>query len=160
MVLTVDERKARRKAGVDDMTDVQKIHRDLAGGRPPSSELRTPNEAITAARILYREIEERMTAALKTAPRPGDWTVKIAYVTADFSYLGARTFVPGREAEAALLAKLTETPVILLGLIFGIVDKAAKDTRNVRSGARPFLVTKQTVGWLNEILTRAHEGVN
>ena len=157
MVLTVEERKARRKAGVDDMTEVRKIHRDLAGGRPPSSELRTPNEAITAARILYREIEERMTKA-ELAPKPGDWTVKIAYVSVDFSMLGTLKFVPGKESE--LLAQLTKTPVIILGLLFGMLDKAAKDNRNVVAGQRPFLVTKQIVGWLSELLTRSPEGMN
>jgi hypothetical protein len=157
MVLTVEERKARRKAGVDDMSEARKITRDLMNGRPPSSELRTPTEAITAARVLYRELEERMTAA-KLAPKLGDWTVKIAYVSADFSILGALTFSPGKESE--LLAKLTKTPVIVFGLIFGVLDKAAKDARNVIAGARPFLVTKQTVGWLNELRTRAHEGLN
>ena len=39
MAITVEEGKARRRAGVEAMTVAEKIRRDLTGGRPPESEL-------------------------------------------------------------------------------------------------------------------------
>ncbi|MFZ3262457.1 MAG: hypothetical protein WA172_00515 [Terriglobales bacterium] len=162
MVLTETQRKERRQAGMDkakrEMSEVEKIHRLLVNGRPPSSELRTPAEAVTAARVLYREIESQMIAR-DLKPKPGEWAVAVAYVSADFSLASTQHFIPGKEAE--LLDRLTEHPAIMLGLIFGMLDKKAKsENERVVKGVRAFLITKQTVGWLEELAKRADDGMN
>jgi hypothetical protein len=147
MVLTVKERKARRQAGMDAMTEVKKIRRDLTGGRPPAGEMKTPTGAVTAARILYRELESRLRG-LK--PKSGDWGVSVGYVSADLSVLGfSPLYVPGDESE--LMKHLSGH--VMLGLIFGMVDKDAKgeDDRFVM-GTRPFFITTQTETWLDELV--------
>jgi hypothetical protein len=151
MVISTEEGKARRIAGMKranlEMTVVQKIQRALVNGRPPASELKTPLAAVTAARVLHRELESRLTAeGLK--PTPGDWAVSIGYVTTDLSVLGfTLPYVPGEEA--GLMARLDGH--IMLGLVFGIVDPEAES--EIVMGARPFLSTKQTEVWLSELLT-------
>jgi hypothetical protein len=148
--LTVEERKARRLAGMkranEELTAVQKIYRALVGHRPPVGELKTPTAAVTAARILYRELETRMTK-----PKPGDWGVSIGYVSPDLSVLGfthlfapATADAPGNEAK--LMKHLDGQ--IMLGLIFGMRDREAKD---VVMGTRPFFLTKQSETWLEEL---------
>lgn len=148
-MISVEEGKARRRAGMDAMTTAQKIRRDLTGGRPPASELKTPLVAVTAARTLYKELESRMTAAV-LKPKPGDWAVNIAFVTPDLSVLGfTRLYGPGEEA--GLVEMLTGR--IAIGLIFGIVDREAdKKGQTIVTGSRPFLATKQTEAWLSELL--------
>lgn len=148
MVLTETERNARRQAGVDAMTDVKRIRRDLTGGRPVS-ELKTPLAAVSAARTLHRELQTRMTLAGLT-PKPGDWAVSIGYVSPDLSVIGfTPLFAPG--SEAALLAMMDGH--IMLGLVFGMVDNAAIDEgQRVVLGVRPFLAAKQTEAWLSELL--------
>jgi hypothetical protein len=152
MVISADEGKARRLAGMKranlEMTLVEKIHRALINGRPPASELKTPLAAVTAARVLHRELESRMVAeGLK--PRPGDYAVSVGYVSADLSVLGfTPLFVPGEEPK--LLTMLDGQ--IMLGLIFGMVDRQAEG-EHVVMGARAFLTTKQTDGWLSELFT-------
>lgn len=155
MALSIEERKARRTEGVErakqEMTVVQKIHRSLINGRPPASELKTPTAAVTAARILYRELESRLTvegfspnADRSSGPKPGDCAVSVAYITADLSVLGfTGLFVPGEEAR--LMGLLDGN--IMLGLIFGVVD----EDKSIIMGTRPFLATKQTDGWLDEL---------
>ena len=148
MVLTEAERNARRRAGVDAMTDVEKIRRDITGGRPVS-ELKTPLAAVTAARTLHRELESRMALA-GLNPKPGDWAVSIGYISPDLSVIG---FTPlyASVSEAALAAVLDGH--IVLGLVFGMVDRASKDgDGRVVLGIRPFLTTKQTEAWLSELL--------
>lgn len=148
MALTDAEKKARRRAGMDAMTAAEKIRRGLTGGRPPASELKTPLAAVTAAKALHRELETRMTAE-GMEPKPGDWAVFIGYVSVDLSVLGfTRPFAPG--ADAGLMDELTGH--IPLGLVFGMVDKDAKDERRIVVGARPFLETDQTEAWLSELL--------
>lgn len=147
MALTEEEGKKRRRDGVAAMTGAAKIRRDLTGGKPPASELKTPQAAVTAARILHRELESRMTAAgLK--PKPGDWAVSIGYVSPDLSVLGyTRLFTPG--GESALMGMLEGQ--IAIGLIFGIVDKDPVGERHIILGTRAFLTTKQAEGWLSEL---------
>jgi hypothetical protein len=147
MVLTEAERNARRRAGVDAMTDVEKIRRDITGGRPVS-ELKTPLAAVTAARTLHRELESRMTLA-GLNPKPGDRAVSIGYISPDLSVIG---FTPlyASVSEAALAVLEGH---IMLGLVFGMVDRASKDgDGRVVLGIRPFLTTKQTEAWLSELL--------
>lgn len=149
MVLTIEERKARRLAGMErankELTAVQKIYRALVGHRPPVGELKTPTAAVTAARILYRELENQMTK-----PKPGDWGVSIGYVSPDLSVLGfTHLFAPGSEAK--LMKHLDGQ--IMLGLIFGMKDKEAKEAdRKVIMGTRPFFLTKQSETWLEQEL--------
>src|ERR1700757_1702742 len=126
MVLTVEERKARRLEGMkranEKLTAVQKIYRALVGHGPPVGELKTPTAAVTAARILYRELETRMTAECSKT-KAGDWGVSIAYTSPDLSVLGfTHLFSPGNEAK--LMKHLDGQ--IMLGLIFGMKDKEAK----------------------------------
>jgi hypothetical protein len=145
MVLTVKERKARRQAGMDSMTEVKKIRRDLTGGRPPAGELKTPTGAVTAARIFYRELESRMKGL---NPKPGDLGVSVGYVSPDLSVLGfSPLFVPGSESE--LMKHLSGH--VMLGLIFGMADKDADEDERFVMGARPFFVTAQTEDWLDEL---------
>lgn len=154
MALSIEERKARRVAGMKraakEMTEVQRIHRMLVNGRPPSGELKTTTAAVAAARVLYKELESRMIAAgLK--PTSGDWAVSIGYVSPDLSVLGfSQLFAPGEEADFMNLL----TGQIMLGLIFGIRDKEAKsDDGKIVMGARPFFVLKpQTEDWLSELI--------
>jgi hypothetical protein len=147
MVLTEAERNARRQAGVDAMTEVEKIRRDLMGGRP-TSELKTPIAAVTAARTLYRELELRITAA-RLEPKAGDWAVSVGYISPDLSVIGfSALFAPGEEA--GIMEMLTGN--IMLGLVFGMVDKEAKNEKGrIVLGSRPFLAAKQTEGFLSEL---------
>ena len=152
MALSTAEQKARREVGrmraMREMTLVEKIHRALVNGRP-RVELRTPLAAITEAKTLYRELESRMTAeGLK--PKAGDWAVSIGYVTADLSVVGfSPLFTAGQEA--ALERYLAGH--IMLGLVFGMVDKTAKDAEDrIIMGTRPFLTTKQAEAWLSELV--------
>jgi|SRR5579871_1632093 len=160
MALTVEERKKRRVAGIkkadQELTEAQRIRRILVNGRPPASELKTPAEAVSAARVLHRELETRMT---ELKPKPGDWAVSIGYVSPDFSFVGfTQPLEPSDPAnpgskegnEGELLNMLTGH--IVLGLLFAIADRGAKDTNDrIVTGVRPFLVTKQTGAWLEEL---------
>jgi hypothetical protein len=148
MVLSEAESKARRQAGMDAMTEAKRIRRNLTGGRPPAGELTTPLAAVTAARVLRRELETRMEAA-GLEPAPGDCAVSIGYVSPDLSVIGfSPLFAPGEEAR---LMKMLDGN-IMLGLVFGMVDKEAKGEERVILGTRPFLVTKQTEAWLSELV--------
>lgn len=154
MVLSSEEGKARRLAGMKraarEMTEVQKIHRMLVNGRPPAGELKTATAAVTAARVLNKELESRMTAAgLK--PKPGDWAVSVGYVSPDLSVLGfSSLYAPGEESSLEQML----TGQIMLGLVFGMVDKQAKEKdERIVMGLRPFFVLKpQTEGWLSELV--------
>jgi hypothetical protein len=153
MVLTAEESKAKRLAGMkranQDMTLVERIHRSLINGRPPASELRTPLAAVTAARVLYDDLKKRMDAE-ELKPEPGDWSVTVAYVTPDLSVLGhTPLFAPGEEASLMRHADGN----IMLGLIFGMVDRDPHAKDRIVTGARPFFTTKQTEGLLSELLT-------
>jgi len=155
MVLSVEESKARRLAGMQKatkaMTAARRVHRALVNGRPPASEFRTPVGAVAAARTLHREIEVRMKAE-GLEPSPADWGVSIAYVTPDLTALGA-TILYAPQDEAEITSYLTGK--ILLGTLFGIVDYDAEDVDGgaaIIAGARPFISTKQADGWLAELL--------
>ena len=149
MALSVKEAKERREAGrrteLDEMSVAKKVRRDLTNGRPPASELKNPNAALTAARTLHalivRGIEEETHG---TRPKGKDYfAVTIAFVTPDLSALGfTPLYAPGEEAriERAL------TGNIALGLIFGIADG-----KEILMGTRPFLVTSQSSVWLKEL---------
>jgi hypothetical protein len=105
--------------------------------------------AVTAARTLYADIDRKLTAEyLKPGAR--ELGVSIGYVSPDLSVIGfTPLFVPG--SEAALLAILDGN--IMLGLIFGMVDKDAKDEdERIVLGIRPFHTTKQTEAWLSELI--------
>jgi hypothetical protein len=150
MVISVKERKERREVGrqkeLDEMSVAKKVQRNLTNGRPPASELKTPNAALTAARTLHREIGMRIADETHgTRPRATDYfAVAVGYVTPDLSVLGfSPLYAAGEEdrIERAL------TGNIALGLVFGIADGS-----EVVMGARPFLVTKQTEAWLSELM--------
>jgi hypothetical protein len=161
VALSSEERKARREAGrqreLEAMTVAKKVQRDLTTGRPPVSELRTPNAALTAAATLYRKIEmgiENETYGQR--PRAGDYfAVSVGYVTPDLSVLGfTPLYAPGEgEDERTERARIEKalTGNIALGLIFGIADG-----EEILMGARPFLVTKQTDEWLAGLLIAVH----
>lgn len=143
MVLTVEDGKAARRAGVAAMTAIAKIHRDLTGGRPPVIELRTPLAAVTAARTLYRELEARMTG--EGHPSPGGWAVSVGYISPDLTLPG---FTPlyAKETEGRILRHLDGQ--VPLGLVFGLVDGDA-----IITGSRPFIPAKQVEEWLRELHT-------
>ncbi len=150
MVLSAEEKRARRMAGTEKaklaMTPAEKVHRGLTTGRPMSSEFRTPLEAVTAARMLHRELEARLTAE-GLSPAAGDWAVSIGYVTPDLSTIGfTPLYAPG--VEGVLIQMLVGN--IMTGLVFGVVDRA-EGKREILMGARPFLTTKLTEGWLSEL---------
>jgi len=150
--MTVEEGKAKRKAGIQAMTPAEKIRRDLTGGRPPAGELKTPLSAVTAARILHREIESRLIAE-GVKPKPGTWGVSVGYVALDLSTLGFTSlFQPPSDGDTgngdALLEHLNGN--IPIGLVFCILDKAAED--GVVVGTRAFFTTKQTEDWLTELV--------
>ena len=145
MALSEEQRRSRREAGVAranrDMTIVQRVHRGLVTGRPPASEFRTSTGAVTAARILQREIEARMQAA---GQEPGQVGVEVVFVTPDLSSIGHTVlYAPG--LEASMMEHLDGN--IPLGLVFGLVDREA---REIIRGARPFIATKQIDEWLAE----------
>ena len=149
MILTVEKAKERRAAGVEAMTAAEKIHRNLTGGKPPASEMRTPQAAITAARILHETLERKITDS-GLDPQPGDWAVSIGYVPTDHSFV---SFTPlyAKGAEESLARHLDGR--IPLGLVFGIVDKKATDeNERIVMGARPFLRTAQVEEWLSELI--------
>lgn len=152
MVFSSKESKARRLAGMkraaQELTAVGRIHRTLINGRPPASELRTALAAVTAARVLHRELEVRMTTEGLT-PKLGDWGVVIGYVSPDLSVIGiSRVFVPERETQMMGILE----GQIMLGLVFGMVDDERKE---FVIGSRPFLTTKQTDAWLAELTVPA-----
>lgn len=145
-MISVDEAKAKRRAGMDAMSTAQKIRRDLTGGRPRTGELKTPLAAVTAARTLHKELESRLTLA-GLSPQPGDWAVNVAFVTPDLSVLGfTRLYGPGEESR--LMEMLTGQ--IPIGLIFGVVDR--EEGNAIVTGIRPFLATEQAKAWLSELL--------
>jgi hypothetical protein len=145
MVSTVSRREEKRQAGVDAMSNAAKIHAELAGGRPPASELKTASEAITAAGMLHRELQRRIAAheELKGA-------VVIAYVDAGLTTAYTQPYISGKEAD--LREFFTTHPVIMLGLQFVIEDTKA-ERRLV--GVKPFLVTKQVIGWMRDLADRS-----
>jgi hypothetical protein len=132
------------------MTFARKIHRALVNGRPPASEFKTPMAAVSAARVLYTDLERKLTAeGLK--PLYGDLGVSIGYVSPDLSVIGfTALYAPG--SEDAIMQTLNGN--IMLGLVFGIVDPQADpddaDARYVM-GNRPFVSMKQIEGWLSEL---------
>jgi hypothetical protein len=148
MALTVEEGKARRLAGMkranQEMSVVEKIYRALVNGRPPASEFKTPLAALTAARVLYRDLEARMTAeGLK--PKPGDWSVIIGYVSVDLSFVGfTLPVIPGEDTQ--LMPMLNGH--IMLGLIFGMREPDG----SFIVVTRPFLTMKQADAWLSELI--------
>jgi hypothetical protein len=147
MVLSIKERReAGRQKELAEMSVAKKVQRNLTNGRPPASELKTPNAAVTAARTLHREIGGRIgDETYGQRPGPGDYfAVSIAYVTPDLSVLGFTPFyAPGAEdrIERAL------TGNIAIGLVFGIAEGS-----EIVTGTRPFLVTKQSEAWLSELI--------
>jgi hypothetical protein len=160
MVLTAEQRRQSRATALaatkKAMTKAHKIHRNFVAGRPPASELRSAAEAIGLAKVLLREIQAAM---IEYKLNPADSVVRIAFVTKDLSMAYARNFVPG--GEASLLKDLMEQPVIMLGLLFCIVDREADPTGDdVVCGMKPFLVTKQVIGWLQDLLGATHNGLN
>jgi len=149
MPMTEAERKAKREEGrrreLDEMTVAKRVQRRLTNGRPAVSELKTPNAALTAARVLHREIAEGI-ADETHGLRPGAaeyFAVVVGYVSPDLSVLG---FTPPYETGADKIER-TLSGNIALGLIFGIADGA-----EILMGVRPFLATKQSSAWLSELI--------
>ena len=149
MAMTAEERKAARAEGMRQMTFVRKLHRALVNGRPPASEFKTPAAAVTAARVLYSDLERKLTAeAMK--PKPGELGVSIGYVSPDLSFIGHTIlYSPGNDA--SLMESLNGN--IMLGLVFGIIDPQADNEEDrFVMGTRPFISMKQTDGWLSELI--------
>lgn len=160
MVLSESERRQRRLEGMQrktaEMTTVEKIHREFTVGRPPISELRSPAEAVRAAKQLYAELQATMVARKVRNPL---CAVKVVYVNTDFTIASSQVLIPGKEAE--LMKLLTEQPVIMIGLVFAMQDPDAKDEKNnIVAGMKPFLVTPQVVGWLKDLISQVHDGMN
>jgi len=145
MVLTVEERKARRLAGMkkaqSELSEIEKIRRMLLNGRPPVSELKTPSEAIAAAKTLHKELEVRL------AGRKAVWVVCVVYISPDLSYVGTSMPIsPSKEGKPGNEPEITRllTGNVMIGLVFAMQEKGGEPV----NGARPFLVTKQTDAWL------------
>ena len=160
MVLTESERKQRRLEGMQrktaDMTTVQKIHREFTAGRPPISELRSPAEAVRAAKQLFAELYATMVARKVRDP---ECAVKVVYVNTDFTIASSQAYIPSEETQ--LLKLLTDQPVIMIGLVFVMRDPDAKDEdKKIVAGMKPFLLTPQVVGWLRDLISQAHDGMN
>ena len=149
MVLSDSERKERREAGrqrdLEEMSVAKRVQRKLTNGRPPASELKTPNAALTAARTLHREIGIRIEDETY-GQRPGAddyFGVVIGYVSPDLSVLGFTSlYAPGEEDRIQRMLSGN----IPIGLLFGIADG-----NEIVMGNRPFLVMKQTEAWLSEL---------
>jgi hypothetical protein len=137
----------KRAAG--ELTQVRRIQRALINGRPPVGELKTATAAISAAKILYKDLEARMVAA-GLHPKPGDWDVSIGYVSPDLSLMGFSPLYS--QGEEGMLNVLQEN--VMLGLIFGMRDKeATQHDETVVMGARPFFVLKpQTDDWFETLV--------
>lgn len=155
MALTIDERKARRTAGMEraksDTTatgKAQRIHRALTTGRPPVSEMKSPTAAIGAARVLHRDLKRKMAeeGLDKTSVKYG---VAIAYVSPDLTALGY-TSLWGEDSQSQDAMLRTLAGNVPVGLLFGIGEAA--DLERVLVGARPFLNTKQAEEWLSELV--------
>lgn len=149
MAMTPEERNAARMTGMRQMTFVRKLHRALVNGRPPASEFKTPTAAVTAARVLYSDLERKLSAeGLK--PKPGELGVIVGYVPPDLSFLG-HTLLYSATNEAAMLESLNGH--IMLGLVFGILDPQANSEEDrFVIGTRPFVSTGQVDGWLSELI--------
>ena len=130
----------------------QRARRALMNGRPPASELKSPTAALSAARTWLREIEVRIQNETHgQRPNAKDYfAVTICYVTPDLSALGFTpllVFNGPKEQEERTERMLIGN--IAVGLLFGIADGS-----ETLMGSRPFLATRQTDAWLDE-LTRA-----
>lgn len=149
MAMTTEERKAARMLGMRQMTFVRKLHRALVNGRPPASEFKTPSAAVTAARVLYSDLERKLSAeGLK--PQAGELGVVVGYVPPDLSFLG-HTLLYSPTSESALMECLNGH--IMLGLVFGILDpEADKEEDRFAIGTRPFVDMGQVDGWLSGLV--------
>jgi hypothetical protein len=155
MALTVKEQKERREIGrqqaIGQMSLAEKVQRRLTNGRPPASELRTPHAALVAAKTLHGEIRTRIEDETHGQhPRGSDYfAVTVAYVSPDLSVLGFTSLCAGlapmNPADEARIERML-TGNIAIGLMFGIGDG-----KNIVTGTRPFLVTKQTDAWFAEL---------
>lgn len=148
MPMTDAERKGKREEGrrreLDEMTVAKRVLRGQTNGRPAVSELKTPNAALTAARVLHDEIAKEI-ADETHGVRPGTadyFAVVVAYAPPDLSVLA---FTPSYETGADKIERWLSGN-IPLGLIFGIADG-----EEILMGIRPFLATKQSSGWLSEL---------
>lgn len=99
------------------------FHRNFVAGSPPASEPQSEAEAIGLAKVLVKEI---WAAMVEDKLNSTDCVVRIAFLITDLSMAFTFKFVPGEEA--SLLKSLIEQPVIMLGLLFGIVDREADST--------------------------------
>lgn len=143
MPLAVEERKARRIAGMERMTTAQKAHRAATTGRPPVSEMKSPMAAISAARALHKKLESEMRDQTD-----GDYfAVSIAFVIPDLSALGFTHLYSDSEHGRIERALDGNVPI---GLVFGIADGA-----EILMGARPFIAIGQTDAWLKELMMAA-----
>lgn len=149
MAMTTEERNAARMTGMRQMTFVKKLHRALVNGRPPASEFKTPSAAVTAARVLYSDLERKLSAE-DMKPPAGGLGVFVGYVPPDLSFLGHTLwYSPGNEA--ALMESLNGH--IMLGLVFGILDPQAESEEDrFVIGTRPFVNMGQVDSWLSELV--------
>ena len=153
MVLSEKERKERRVAGMqrdaEQLSMAKKVQRTLMSGRPPVSELKTPNGAVNAAKTWHRRIESEIEDVMHgQGPKRADYFgVVIVYVSPDLSCLGLSSPYASRE-ESQIERELKDN--LAIGLIFGI-----SDGQELVMGKRPFLVTKQTDEWLQEMVLAA-----
>jgi hypothetical protein len=123
--------KSRQQTAADNMSDSERVHRQLTSG-PTKSELRTVPEVIGTASAFNRQAKEAMK--LKHLDHAKDFVLTIGYLTPDLGILYTKKFVEGHEAE--LQKALASECAIFCGLIFGI-----REGKGWLLGARPFLNT-------------------
>ena len=136
MTAKAHEEKSRQKLAAENMTAAQKIHRALQSG-PIKTELRTVQESIHIARAL--SAKARVEMDVKGLSHEKDFSVHIAYMTPDLSFLSTRRYEAGKEA--AIYSDLAGPGkcCIVVGLVFGIRDR--EHGGDWLLGARPFLNT-------------------
>jgi hypothetical protein len=149
-----ENRQATLAAAKENMTKAQRVHRQFVSGKPPVSEFRTPAEAIRAASVLLQGLKSAMGAT----ESEDDVRVGLVYVDTSFTMAVVRRYLPDQEKR--MVSELTGQPIIVIGLVFVIVDRNRKDktTKDYISvgGMKPFFVTKQVIGWLQDVITRTN----
>jgi ribosomal protein L22 len=151
-------RQKALQATKDAMTKAKKIQHTFIAGKKPAAELKSPGEAIRAASVLYRGLQDAMT---EKGLDPQDVRVAICFCDTGLTLAVMQRFIPGPEGEKAIAESLASQPAIMLGLVFGIVDREEDAAGNVVwAGMKEFLSTKQVVGWLDGLVTQLTDGWN
>ena len=151
-----ENRQKALQATKDAMTTAKKIHHSFVAGKPPQTELRSANDAVRAAQVLHRGLQAAMS---ERGLDPNDVRVAIAFCDTGLTLAVMQKFIPGQEK--FVTESLADQPAIMLGLIFGIVDREEDPNGDVLwAGMKPFIFSRQVVDWLDGLIRQLTNGGN